>query len=160
MSSNSEITNQLRVTKRIYSSIFTGLILFLIIVIVIIQDSNAEGGNNLDKIFTVIVPLFGLLMMVISKLVYTRMISGYLSETDLVKKIMRYRTAKIISWAMVEAACFFALIATMVTSNYLYVVVVIFMLGYLFMLKPSKESLVRDLQLNSAESDIILKNYS
>ena len=160
MSSNSEITNQLRVTKRIYSSIFTGLILFLIIVIVIIQDSNAEGGNNLDKIFTVIVPLFGLLMMVISKLVYTRMISGYLSETDLVKKIMPYRTAKIISWAMVEAACFFALIATMVTSNYLYVVVVIFMLGYLFMLKPSKESLVRDLQLNSAESDIILKNYS
>lgn len=158
MSSNSEITNQLRVTKRIYSSIFTGLILFLIVVIIIIRDSNAEGGNNLDKIFTVIVPLFGLLIMVISKLVYNRMISGYLSETDLVKKIMRYRTSKIISWAMVEAACFFALIATMLTSNYLYVVVVIFLLGYLFMLKPSKESLIRDFQLNSAESDIVLKN--
>ena len=158
MSSNSEITNQLRLTKRIYSSIFTGLILFLIVVILIIQDSNAEGGNNLDKIFTVIVPIFGLLIMVISKLVYNKLVSGYLSMTDLVEKIMRYRTAKIISWVMIEAACLFALVATMLTTNYLYTAVVIFLLGYLFMLKPSKESLIRDMQLNSAESDIVLKN--
>jgi hypothetical protein len=158
MSGYSEITNQLRVTKRIYSSIFTGLLLFLIIVIVIIQDNNAEGENNLDNIFTVIVPLFGLMIMVISKLVYNRMNSGYLSGTDLVKKIMRYRTAKIISWALVEAACFFALVATLLTSNYLYIVVVIFLLGYFFMLRPSRQSLINDLQLNSSEEDLIPRN--
>ena len=158
MSSNSEIANQLRVTKKIYTSIFTGLLLFLIIVIVISQENNADGGNSLDKVFTVIVPLFGLLMMVFSKLVYNKMVSGYLSGTDLVEKIMRYRTAKIISWAMVEAACLFALVATMLTSNYLYIAVVIFLLGYLFMLKPSKESLIHDLQLNTTESNLVLKN--
>ena len=158
MSSNSEIANQLRVTKKIYTSIFTGLLLFLIIVIVISQENNADGGNSLDKVFTVIVPLFGLLMMVFSKLVYNKMVSGYLSGTDLVEKIMRYRTSKIISWAMVEAACLFALVATMLTSNYLYIAVVIFLLGYLFMLKPSKESLIHDLQLNTTESNLVLKN--
>ena len=158
MSSNSEIANQLRVTKKIYTSIFTGLLLFLIIVIVISQENNADSGNSLDKVFTVIVPLFGLLMMVFSKMVYNKMVSGYLSGTDLVEKIMRYRTAKIISWAMVEAACLFALVATMLTSNYLYIAVVIFLLGYLFMLKPSKESLIHDLQLNTTESNLVLKN--
>jgi len=158
MSSNSEIANQLRVTKKIYTSIFTGLLIFLIIVIVISQENNADGGNSLDKVFTVIVPLFGLLMMVFSKMVYNKMVSGYLSGTDLVEKIMRYRTAKIISWAMVEAACLFALVATMLTSNYLYIAVVIFLLGYLFMLKPSKESLIHDLQLNTTESNLVLKN--
>ena len=158
MSSNSEIANQLRVTKKIYTSIFTGLLIFLIIVIVISQENNADGGNSLDKVFTVIVPLFGLLMMVFSKLIYNKMVSGYLSGTDLVEKIMRYRTAKIISWAMVEAACLFALVATMLTSNYLYIAVVIFLLGYLFMLKPSKESMIHDLQLNTTESNLVLKN--
>ena len=158
MSSNSEIANQLRVTKKIYTSIFTGLLLFLIIVIVISQENNADGGNSLDKVFTVIVPLFGLLMMVFSKMIYNKMVSGYLSGTDLVEKIMRYRTAKIISWAMVEAACLFALVATMLTSNYLYIAVVIFLLGYLFMLKPSKESLIHDLQLEKTESNLVLKN--
>ena len=158
MSSNSEIANQLRVTKKIYTSIFTGLLLFLIIVIVISQENNADGGNSLDKVFTVIVPLFGLLMMVFSKLIYNKMVSGYLSGTDLVEKIMRYRTSKIISWAMVEAACLFALVATMLTSNYLYIAVVIFLLGYLFMLKPSKESLIHDLQLEKTESNLVLKN--
>jgi hypothetical protein len=158
MSSNSEIANQLRVTKKIYTSIFTGLLIFLIIVIVISQENNADGGNSLDKVFTVIVPLFGLLMMVFSKMVYNKMVSGYLSGTDLVEKIMRYRTSKIISWAMVEAACLFALVATMLTSNYLYIAVVIFLLGYLFMLKPSKESLIHDLQLNTTESNLVLKN--
>ena len=158
MSSNSEIANQLRVTKKIYTSIFTGLLLFLIIVIVISQENNADSGNSLDKVFTVIVPLFGLLMMVFSKMVYNKMVSGYLSGTDLVEKIMRYRTSKIISWAMVEAACLFALVATMLTSNYLYIAVVIFLLGYLFMLKPSKESLIHDLQLNTTESNLVLKN--
>ena len=158
MSSNSEIANQLRVTKKIYTSIFTGLLLFLIIVIVISQENNADSTNSLDKVFTVIVPLFGLLMMVFSKMVYNKMVSGYLSGTDLVEKIMRYRTSKIISWAMVEAACLFALVATMLTSNYLYIAVVIFLLGYLFMLKPSKESLIHDLQLNTTESNLVLKN--
>ena len=155
---DSEITNQLRITKTIYASIFTGMLLLLIVVIVIIQDNKPVGGNNLDEIFTIIVPLFGLLMMYISRMVYNKMIVSYSSETDLVKKIMHYRTAKIISWALVEAACFFALIATVLTSNYFYIVVVIFLLGYFFMLKPSRESFIGDMRLKSEESDIIFKN--
>ncbi|MCW9098623.1 MAG: hypothetical protein OQJ93_14675 [Ignavibacteriaceae bacterium] len=158
MLNNSEITNQLRITKTIYSSIFIGMLLFLAVVFLIMPVNKTEGGNDLDNIFTVIVPLFGLMIMFTSRMVYNKMIASYSTETDLVKKIMRYRTAKIISWAMVEAACLFALIATVLTSNYLYVVVVIFLFGYYFMLKPSRESLICDMRLNSEESEIILKN--
>jgi hypothetical protein len=155
---NSEIANQLRVTKTFYSSIFTGMLVFLAVAIVIIQGNKAEGGNGLDKIFIVIVPLFGLLSMFIARMIYKRMTTNYSTETDLIRKIMRYRTTKIISWALVEAACLFALVATVLTSNYLYLVVVIFLFGYYFMLKPSKESLIHDLHLSAEESDIILRN--
>jgi hypothetical protein len=155
---NLEIANQFRVTKTIYSSIFTGMFVFLTFVIIIIQGDKAEGGNDLDKIFTIIVPVFGLLSMFIARMIYNRMIGNYSAEADLIRKIMRYRTAKIISWALVEAACLLALIATMFTSNYLYIVVIIFLFGYYLMLKPSKESLIRDLRLSAEESDIILNN--
>lgn len=155
---NLEIANQFRVTKTIYSSIFTGMFVFLTFVIIIIQGDKAEGGNDLDKIFTIIVPVFGLLSMFIARMIYNRMIDKFSTEADLIRKIMRYRTAKIISWALVEAACLLALIATMFTSNYLYIVVIIFLFGYYLMLKPSKESLIRDLRLSAEESDIILNN--
>lgn len=155
---NSEIADQLRVTKTIYSSIFMGMLIFLAVVIIIVKGDNTESGNDLDKIFIVIVPLLGLLSMFIARMIYNKMIANYSTETDLVKKIMRYRTAKIISWALVEAACLLALVATMFTSNYLYIVVIIFLFGYYLMLKPSKESLIRDLHLSAEESDIILRN--
>jgi hypothetical protein len=59
---------------------------------------------------------------------------------------------------MIEGACFFAVVATMLTSNYLYVAVYIFLFGYFFLMRPSKESLIRDMHLNSEESDLILES--
>jgi hypothetical protein len=80
------------------------------------------------------------------------------ASSSLIHKLSGYRTAKIVAWAMIESACLLALVATMLTSNYLYVAVFIFLFGYFFLMKPSKESLVRDMRLNSAESEIILKS--
>ncbi len=86
------------------------------------------------------------------------MISKYDSASSLLQKITYYRTAKIVSWAMIEGGCFLALVATILTSNYLYVAVFIFLFGYFLLLRPSTESLIRDMRLNSEESDLILKS--
>jgi len=158
ISQNAEIKNQLRVTDIIFYSLLMGLLLFFVIVMVFIQDKVQETGNNLNMIFTFVVPVFGLLMMFTSRIIYNQMISKYDSGVSLAEKISYYRTVKIISWAMIESACLFALVATMLTSNYLYVAVFIFLFGYFFLIKPSKESLVRDMHLNSDESDLILKS--
>ena len=77
---------------------------------------------------------------------------------SLLQKIGYYRTAKIVSWAMIEGGCFLALVATMLTSNYLYVVVFIFLFGYFVLMRPSNESLIRDMRLNSEESDLVLRS--
>ena len=157
MPKNPDIKNQLRVTNIIYYSLITGLLLFLIVVMVFIQVNDLTAGKELDNIFTFLVPLFGLMMMFISRMIYNQMILKFDSTANLLQKISHYRTAKIVSWAMVEGACFFALVATMLTSNYLYIAVYIFLLGYFFLMRPSKESLVQDMRLNSVESDIILE---
>jgi predicted membrane channel-forming protein YqfA (hemolysin III family) len=157
-SQNAEIKNQLRVTDIIFYSLLVGLLLFFVIVIVLIQDKVQETGNDLNMIFTFVVPLFGLVMMFISRMIYNQMISKSDSGSNLLQKIFYFRTAKIISWAMIEGACFLSLVATMLTSNYLYVAVFIFLFGYFFLMKPSKGSFIRDMHLNSDESDLILKS--
>jgi predicted membrane channel-forming protein YqfA (hemolysin III family) len=157
-SQNAEIKNQIRVTDIIFYSLLVGLLLFFVIVIVLIQDKVQETGNDLNMIFTFVVPLFGLVMMFISRMIYNQMISKSDSDSNLLQKISYFRTAKIISWAMIEGACFLSLVATMLTSNYLYVAVFIFLFGYFFLMKPSKESFIRDMHLNSDESDLILKS--
>jgi hypothetical protein len=85
------------------------------------------------------------------------MIARQNSEAILLQKIMYYRTSKIISWAMIESGCFLSLIAVMLTGNYFYVVVFIFLFGYFILIKPTGESLVRDLQLRADESEILLR---
>ncbi|MDH3267660.1 MAG: hypothetical protein OEM46_02280 [Ignavibacteria bacterium] len=155
---NPEIQNQKRITNTIYFSLVFGLLVFFIIVIILIQDKKAEGNEDLDMIFTFLVPLIGLVVMFISRMIYNQMISKYNSTISLLQKISYYRTAKIISWAMIEGGCFLALVATFLTSNYLYVVVFIFLFGYFLLLRPSNESLIRDMRLNSEESDLILKS--
>jgi len=154
----SEIKNQKRITNTIYLSLIIGLLLFFVVVMIIIQDKNTNGNKDLDMIFIFLVPLFGLMMMFISRLIYNQMISKYKSTRILLKDISYYRTAKIISWAMIEGACLLALVATILTSNYIYVVVFIFLFGYFLLMRPSTESLIRDMRLNSEESDLLLKS--
>lgn len=153
-----EIKNQMRINNTIYYSLITGLLLFFTVVIVLIQDKAPAAGEELDNIFTIIVPIFGLIIMFLSRMIYNQMIRKYDASSSLIHKISNYRTAKIISWAMIESASLLALVATMLTSNYLYVAVFIFLFGYFFLMKPSKESLIRDMRLNSDESDLILKS--
>jgi len=153
-----ELKNQMRITNTIYYSLVTGLLIFFIVLMVLIQGKHSSTAKEVDTIFTIIVPVFGLMMMFISRMIYNQMLAKFDVNVALQQKITNYRTAKIISWAMIEGACFFALVATMLTSNYLYVAVFVFLFGYFFLMKPSKESLIRDMSLNSEESDLILKS--
>ena len=153
-----EIKNHIRITNTIYYSLAAGMLLFFIVIIVLIQDKEILSDTNIDNIFMMIVPVFGFIMMFISRMFYNQLISKADAGTSLIQKISVYRTAKIVTWAMLEGACFFALVATLLTSNYLYVAVFIFLFGYFFLMKPSKESLIRDMRLNSDESDLILKS--
>ena len=153
-----EIKNQMRITNAIYYSLVTGLLLFFIVVVFLIQDKSPSTGKDVDNIFTIVVPVFGLMMMFVSRMIYNQLVSKLDASKSLIQKIASYRTAKIVAWAMIESACFLALVATMLTSNYLHVAVFIFLFGYFFLIKPSKESLIRDMHLNSDESDLILKS--
>lgn len=157
MNAEPDLKNQLRITYTIYYSLIAGILFFFIAAIILIQNKEAQTGTTLATILTVLVPVYGFLMMLISRMIYSKMIAGKKPESTLLQKIIHYRTAKIISWAMVESGCILSLAAVILTSDYFYVVVFIFLFGYFILIKPSAESLVRDLQFRSDESEILLR---
>lgn len=154
---NSELSNLFKTLNIIYFSLIFGLISFFVVVLVINQSKNTVPNSELDLVFTLVIPLFGLLMMLASRMIYIQLISKNSSNTNLLQKISIYRSSKIIAWALIESACLLSLVAAMLSPNYLYLVVFIFLLGYFYFLKPSKESFVKDLRLTSEESDLILR---
>jgi len=157
-SESHQIKNQFSSIKIIYYVLVTGLITFFAFTLFFIQDRITDQSSNLDSIFTIVVPLFGLMMMFISRKIYTQMAGNYKSSNDLSQKIELYRKAKIVSWALVEGGCLFALVATILTVNYLYVAVFILLFGYFIMMRPSVESFVQEMRLNSKESALIRGN--
>lgn len=156
MGNNSELKNQFKLLIMIHISLVAGMLLILLVVLVLIQGNRLIVNIELDKIFTILVPVYGLIIMFISRFIFSVIISGYSAGTDFAQKIVKYRLAKIVSWALLESGCIFALVAAMLTANYLYVAVFIFLLGYFVMLRPSKQSLICDLHLSLNEADLIV----
>jgi len=153
---SAQIKNQIKNTNTIYYLLGSYLIV-LFVVVLLVTVKRKPVASELNSIFTLIVPSLGFIMMLISRTVYNRMIANCDLENNTLQKVAQFRKSKIISWALVEGGCIFALVASIITSNYLYIVVFILLFGYFIMLRPFTESLIRDMRLNSNESDLILR---
>ena len=152
------LKEQFKVTFFIYYALLTGQLLFFAVAFLFSGSENFTANKELDEIFQIIVPLFGLAMMIFSRFLYNKNIFGVDEIGDTITKIARYRTFKIIQWAKVESASMFSLVALMFTGNHLYSAVFIFLIGYFFLVKPSKENFVSEMKLNSADAHKLLNN--
>lgn len=149
---------QFKVTISIFFGLLVGQLLFFAVAFWFSGTEEFTANKELDEIFQIVVPLFGLAMMILSRFVYNKKISGMDEMGNAITKIAKYRTFKIIQWAIVESATMLSLIALMFTGNHLYSAVFIFLIGYFFLVKPSKENFVSEMKLNSADVHELLNN--
>jgi len=152
------LKEQLKVTFSIYYALLIGQLLFFAVAFWFSGSENFTANKELDEIFQIIVPLFGLAMMIFSRFLYNKNISSVDENGDAITKIGKYRTFKIIQWAQVEGASMLSLVALMFTGNHLYSAVFIFLIGYFFLVKPSKKNFVSEMKLNSADAHKSLNN--
>lgn len=149
---------QFKVTISIYFALLVGQLLFFAVAFWFFGTEEFTANRKLDEIFQITVPLFGLMMMTLSRVVYNKKISGMDEMGDAITKISKYRSFKIIQWAIVESATMFSLIALMLTGNHLYSAVFIFLIGYFFLVKPSKENFVSEMKINSTDAHELLND--
>lgn len=152
-----DFDNNFRVTTIIFSVLAAGQLLMLAVFIFLHKDSSAPINTSLDNIFTFIVPLAGLISMFLSKFLYGQNILKAEQTESIIQKLNKYRSFKIISWAVLESAALFSLVAFFATANYLYVVVFIFVFGFFLFNRPSKEGFVTDMHLTGPVKESILR---
>lgn len=151
MHDQSNIAESFKTTFIIYFSLIIGQVLFFIIAMVFVNNSDNIPNKELDNVFTIVVPVFGITMMYISRILYYKNVAKIDRSISLENKLNSYRTSKIISWAIIESGCILSLVAYMLTFNLLDVIVFLFLIGFFFMIKPSKENFIKDFNLTSEE---------
>ena len=157
MINHQKINEHFNITFTIYLALLAGMILVFAVSIWLVQSDEFVPNTDMDNLFQIVIPLVGLTAMFFSRYLYKKQVIKVDKNSDIITKLNFYRTFKVISFALIEGAGLFALIGFMITENYLYVFVFVFLIGFLFMIRPSREGFVSDFKISRDETEHILR---
>ena len=148
------ISAQFRVTGIIYGALIFGLITFFTIALYIVENKKFEPIQSIDDIFEILIPLAGFAAMFFAWGIYNKNISSLNYNEDLLSKITKYRTFKIIQWALIESVGFLSNVGFIITGNYLHAIVFLFMLGFIILIRPFKEQFFNDFKISNDQKKV------
>jgi hypothetical protein len=154
---DNNISEQFRLTGIVYSALIFGMIIFFAIALFLVESKKFEPVQSIDEILKLLIPLVGFAVMYFARVIYKKNISSVNFHDDLLSKFSRYRTFKIIQWSLVESVGFLSVVAFIITGNYFYTIVFLFMLGFFVLIKPTKEEFFRDLKISSEQKTMFSK---
>lgn len=137
----------LRVNSILHFALLIGQIMLAVVFIVldgrteIILDSD---GNP----FFILVPATALFALFISGFMFKKLLEQAKAKPTLSEKLTLYRPALLVRFAILEAASLFGLMSYFLVGNLFYIFISTFVMIYFFTLRPTKEKLEIDLQLD------------
>lgn len=130
-------------------SLVIGLSIFTILAISQGKGFNTSTDGSDMLLFAV--PVVALLGYFGSKFLFKKMISSLNENDSLETKLKKFQSASHIKYALIEVPALFALFMYYNSGNALPLVIAICLLAYLFVQKPNKNSLFKELPLNKEE---------
>jgi hypothetical protein len=73
-------------------------------------------------------------------------------KASLDAKLNKYRSALLVKFALHEGPVIFALVAYLISKNNLYIGIAVFAILFFVFIRPTREGIIQDLELNSEES--------
>lgn len=142
-----------KITFIIYFALLAGIMMFALLAY-FFPDGHEVGQNeNLLNIFTYLVPTFAVFEIFLSRFMYGKFIMQIQSNATLFEKISKYRTAKIISWALLEGAALFSVVAFIITrSVFFYIVLFVIVIAFILS-KPTLDEFINDFRIDGNERD-------
>ena len=131
------------------SPVLFGLFLF--------YSSNDPGFNAYDSeepLWAAVVLMF-LGALVLNGFIFKILLKGVSANKSLKDKLTTYQTASLMRYALLEGPALFAVIVFSFTNNVFYLVLGAILIAYLFLLRPSINKIVADLNLSSPERAIM-----
>ncbi len=157
--------NKLKMTSKeyfkginmVFYTLISGILLFLIIALFINFTINFAIVDA--AFYNTIILLFLAFMavgMVGSQILFSNKLKKInVRNSDLLIKTAEYRSSLVSRFVLIEAPAFFSIVAYLLTGSSLFIIFVGVTIVTMFMLRPTKEKLINDLQLNSIEKEMI-----
>jgi len=155
--SSQNAKDNFKINYIIYFAILTGLIVFAVIAYFIISQSVDQPDESLLNIFMFLIPAFAIVMIFLSRFMYNKICQQVSGASSLFEKIGKYRTAKIVSWAMLEGAGLFSIVAFIITHSEFFLIVFFVIVGAFILSKPSIEEFLNDFKIEVNEKDELTK---
>ena len=147
-----------RTIQIVFGTLALGQIFILAVFLLTIQNRSNDEAWDLNTVPFYVVPIIGITAMFLSRYVYNQNLLKVAPTESVIEKLGKYRTFKIISWAILEGAGLFSLIAFYITSNYLYVIIFILIFVFFLLNRPSREGFDQGMQLSVSGKDTLFKD--
>ena len=137
-------------------ALIIGQVLFGVIVIYLtLNGFDGAKDSTFENVFTYLLPIVTFGGLIASIFVYKKKISLINYNKDLYSVLTEYRSALITRYALLEAPSFLALVVTLLTGNFMFLIYAGLMILCTIYWRPTKNSILKDLELSQKHITIL-----
>lgn len=135
----------------IFIALSLGQLIFFGVVFFIVSQNSIQRNLDLDSILLYLSPTYSISMIFLSKFLYNKYSQNVDKSLDVKSKAMKYRTASIVNWAMLESANLFSLVSFLITGNFVHLLIFTGVFAGFILNRPSKEKFISDYNVTTDE---------
>lgn len=136
----------------IFGAFLFGQLIFLGISILLVIGADINiGMEEATYPLLAIIAILSINAIVTGKIMFTKRLLTAKTKTNLDEKVTDYMSGAIIRFAFFEGVSLFSIICYLLTSNWLFLAVVTLMIVIFISLRPNKEKIIAELELNYDE---------
>ena len=139
----------------LHYALTTGITLVIMIAYFLAGATASRNNEMLAAIFQYMVPALAFICIAAGNVLYKKRVNNIKTKNSLAEKLNDYRAAFILRDALLEGAALFAIIAYMLCDKLILLGVAILLVLIFVFIKPTKDKLIKDLELSSDETVII-----
>jgi len=111
--------------KIVHIALVIGIVFFTLISVFLQISGFGTVGQEINNGLLLLVPIFALIGIFASNLVFRKKLKGIREKSNLKEKMEDYRSALIIKLALIEGPSFFTVVAYLLTGNYIFLGIVV-----------------------------------
>lgn len=126
-----------------------GVLMFGFVMFSITENQKMDLSYTGDVMFF-IVPIMAIAGIFVGNYLYRNIIKRQASKNTLREKLAGFQTASIIKYALLEGPALLGLVAFMNDGNQYFLIISLFLLGWLILQRPTRDKIERDLMLSGS----------
>lgn len=135
----------------LYGQIFSWVLALVLVLTGLLQPFASE---SLDRLLQVIAVFYSFLAFFVGLQLFRRRVEAIkANELPARDKLVQYKSASLVQWALLEGAGIFCIICYVITGNWSFLALAVMLLGVFGGLNPFRQKVM--LQLRLSEQDVI-----